>query len=307
MDDAVALLNQVSDAYSKLRSLAIEATVISESGDEDDNHRNEQRVRFLYASPDRVRYEPLGKRGVLRVCDGTQIHTLFRHSGPMGAPHYNRAPVNSQALPHSFRPGLPSGGNNDAFLFNRINEFVKDAEALPDENGYRVVSVTYEPGPISAISTSPVRFWIDPNSFLIMRTWAAMAHRPPTHDEMVWTMHTVVVRHIRVDEPVPDEAFTFTPSADAVEQPGGRGMIGGFGGGGFRRPAANGRREMERHSSNEWQGETLVETSRWRIGDATFTIERRMKFSEGNKSVEIVERATGAKGENEIRYGIELS
>jgi outer membrane lipoprotein-sorting protein len=224
--DAIALLNQVSDAYSRISTLSIEATVINESGDEDENQRSEHRVRFLYAAPDRVPYEPLGSRGVLTVCDGTQIHTLFRHRGPMKGPHYSGVPASSRPLPHSFRPDLPSGGNNDAFLFTRVNEQVKEAEMLPDEDGHRVVSVTYEPGPISMISTSPIRFWIDPDSFRIMRTEVTIGHRLPAQDEIDWTRHTVVVRQVRVDEPIPDKAFNFTVPAGAVEMPRGRGNDG---------------------------------------------------------------------------------
>jgi outer membrane lipoprotein-sorting protein len=304
--DAIALLNQVSDAYSRISTLSIEATVINESGDEDENQRSEHRIRFLYAAPDRVRYEPLGSRGILTVCDGKQIHTLFRHRGPMRGPHYSGVPASSQPLPHSFRPDLPSGGNNEAFLFTCVNEQVKEAEMLPDEDGYRVVSVTYEPGRIFRISTSPIRFWIDPESFRIMRTQVAIGHRLPAHDEIDWTRHTVVVRQFRADGPIPDDAFDFTVPADAVEMPRGRGMMGGGGGGGFSRPAANGQRGIEHHKSHEWQGETLVEHSKWRIGDTTLTLERRMTFSEGDRRVEIVERTTGPKGSAETRCALDL-
>jgi len=304
--DVIALLNQVSDAYSKVRTLTIAAIVVSESGDEDDNQRNEHRVRFLYAAPDRVRYEPQGSRGVLTVCDGKQIHTLFRHKGPMMAAHYSSVPASSQPLPHSFRPELPAGGNNEAFLFTRVNERVQEAEMLPDEDGCHVVSVTYEPGPIARFSTSPVRFWIDPDSFRIMRTQVAIGHRLPAHDEIDWTRYTVVVRQLRVDEPIPGDAFDFTIPVDAIEMRGGRGIGFGGGGGGFSQRAINGRRGMEHHSSHEWQGETLVEHSKWRIGETTLTLERRMTFSEGDRRVEIVERTGGPKGSAETRCALDL-
>lgn len=302
--DALSLLNHVSDAYRKLRSLSIEATVTRESGDENDNQRSEQRARFLYAAPDRIRYEPLGNPGLLTVCDGTQVHTLFRHRGPRG-PHYSSARANAQALPHSLRPDVPAGGN-EPFLFNRINDLVKEAETLPDENGYRVLSVTYKARPNPIISTSPVRFWVDPESYRIMRMQVAVGHRLPGHDEIEWARHTVLVRQIRVDEPIADATFEFTPPSDALEQRGGQGMIGGFGGG-FSSRSVRGQRGMESHSSHEWPGETFVEHSRWRIRDATFTLERRITLSDADRSVEIVERATGPKGETKTRCALDLA
>jgi hypothetical protein len=85
--DALALLRDVSDSYRALTTLAVEAAVVTESGDENSNSRNEQRVRFLYAAPNRVRYEPLGGQGVAQVVDGEFQHTVFggpRFSGARG-------------------------------------------------------------------------------------------------------------------------------------------------------------------------------------------------------------------------------
>ena len=59
--DPLTLLRDVSDAYRSLKSLAVEAAILTESGDETSNQRSEQRVRFFYSAPDRIRYEPCGK------------------------------------------------------------------------------------------------------------------------------------------------------------------------------------------------------------------------------------------------------
>ena len=68
--DGLELLREVSDAHRKLKSLAIEAALISESGDENSNQRGEHRVRFFYAAPDRVRFESCGKKWYGPVADG---------------------------------------------------------------------------------------------------------------------------------------------------------------------------------------------------------------------------------------------
>jgi outer membrane lipoprotein-sorting protein len=303
--DASVLLNRVSETYRNLRSLTAEATIIGESGDEYSSQRNERRIRFSYAAPDRFRFEPLGDSGVLRVCDGIQIHQLFRRE-PMPGPRYNSVPAHQGQLPHDFRPGLPFGGGNEPFLFAHINAAVKEAETLPDQDGLRVVSVSYEPGLHPAITTSPVRFWIDPGSFCLMRLQTNTGHRFPTRDEITWTRHTLIMRELRIDVPIPDSTFDFTPPPDAVTLPNGRGIMGGGGGGGFIRGASSGHGGVEHHGSHEWEGETLVERSRWKVRGVMLTFERRMAFAEGNSSVEIVERATGPKGRTETRSSLEL-
>ena len=304
--DARTLLNQVSDAYRKLRSLTADATLVRESGDDDSNQRSQQRVRFFYSAPDRVRFESLGDRGVVQVCDGTHTDTVFPRMGPGQRSRYSRMPANRQRLPHDFQPQLPFGGGNEPFLFAHINERVTEAELLPDENGHRVISVTYEPGPHAGFSTKPLRFRVDPASFCIMRVAADLGHRFPTHDEITWTRNTLNIRHLHIDEPIPDSTFAFTPPADAAELPQGHGVRGSFGGGGgFIRGSATGLDRFEHQGSHEWQGETLIEHSRWNLRGVLLKFERRMTFSEGNKHVDIVEHATGPQGNAEATYALD--
>ncbi len=309
--DASALLSQVSETYRNLRSLTAEATIIRESGDEYSSQRNERRVRFAYAAPDRRRFESLGDGGVIQVCDGAQIHSLFRHAGPLQRPRYSTAPAHNDRPPHDFRPDLPFGGGNEPFLFSHINAGVKEAETLPDQDGHWVVWVSYEPGLHPAITTSPVRFRIDPGRFCVMRLQTDTGHRFHTRDEINWTRHTLIIRELRIDEPIPDSTFDFTPPPDAVTLPHGRGILGGGGGAGFIDRASSGQAwsgqgAFEHHGSHDWEGETLVEHSRWKMRGAMLTFERRMTFSDGNGSVEIVERATGPKGRTETRSSLEL-
>ncbi len=302
--DALVLLSRVSEAYRKLRSLEAEATIIHESGDEYASQRNERRVRFFYSAPDRMRLESPGDRCRVQVCSGMKAHTVF--GGPMGRQRYTRMPVNPSRLPHSFRSDIPLGGGNEPFLFTHISEQVSEAEMLPDEDGRLAVSVTYGPGPHAAIATSPFRFRIDPGSFRVMGVRADIGHRFPGQDEIRWTRSTLTIRELRADEPIPDSTFDFTPPADAVEMPGGPGFGGGGGGGGFVSGAANGLNRIEHQGSHEWQGETLVEHSRWRVRSVLLTFEGRMTFSPENKGVEIVERATGPKGQTETTGTLDL-
>jgi hypothetical protein len=68
--DALTLLREVSDAYRSLRSLSVEASILTKSGDENFSQHSEQRVHFLYAAPDRIRYERFGKNDLSRSPTG---------------------------------------------------------------------------------------------------------------------------------------------------------------------------------------------------------------------------------------------
>src|SRR5215472_9064474 len=68
--DALTLLREVSDAYRSLRSLSVEASILTESGDENFSQHSEQRVHFLYAAPDRIRYEGLARTDLSRSPTG---------------------------------------------------------------------------------------------------------------------------------------------------------------------------------------------------------------------------------------------
>jgi len=104
--DAILLLGEVSPAYRGLKSLAVEAVVVTESGDEDLRRREEQRVRFFYKAPDRIRYEPCGKKGTVEVNDGEHPHACFLLPG--GGARYHKTPAaEMRRLPHRFRPEFP--------------------------------------------------------------------------------------------------------------------------------------------------------------------------------------------------------
>src|SRR5690242_19325754 len=152
--DALALLRDVSDSYRALTTIAVEASLIAESGDENSNSRNEQRVRFLYAAPNRVRYEPLGGQGVAHVVDGEFQHTVFGGPRFPGGVRYTKTPAaQMHRLPHLFRPDFPFAGGDEPYLFIGIDQRVTAAEHWRDEDGCHVVAVSYEPPPFRGLVT----------------------------------------------------------------------------------------------------------------------------------------------------------
>jgi hypothetical protein len=303
--DALTLLGHVSDAYRSLKTLAIEATIITESGDENSSQRSEQRLRFFYAAPDRIRYERGGKHGTVQVADGKQLHTSFgvprRSLG--GGPRYSSVPLSQMPrLPHLFRPQFPLGGGDEAFLFQGIDEHVVAAQILREDEDCHVLSVTYEPPPHASliVSGSVVLFWVNVENYMVMRLEGEVGHRIQTEDEVSWSRHIVTIRRISVNEQLPEDTFQFTSPADATLEAGGRcGISMGGGGGGFVQHSSDGQRRLEHHGSHQWDGDTLVEHSKWKIRGMSLIFERRLTFSVDEKELHVAERITGPKGEVE--------
>jgi hypothetical protein len=200
-------------------------------------------------------------------------------------------------VPHSFQPDFPLS-NDATFLFQRIEERVAGARVLREEDGCYVVAVTYEPSPYRAIVIrGDILFWVDTKTFLVMKQQGELGHRFPTDDEVRWNRLTTFVRTIRVNENPPEDTFRFTPPADAAQvSPGGCGMSGG---GGFMQHGPDERRRLEFSGSHEWQGDTLVEHSKWKIRGMTLVFERRLTFSVDETELHITERIKGPQGDTE--------
>jgi hypothetical protein len=307
--DALTLLRDVSDAYRSLKTLAVEAAILTESGDENSSQRSERRVRFFYAGQDRMRCEPCGKDGIVQVADGKQLHTSFGGQPFRRGPRYSSIPAaEMHGLPHLFRPDFPFAGGDEAFLYQRIEERAAAAQILRDEDGCHVISVTYEPSPHAGLVVSgpAVLFWVNAGNRMVMRQEGEVGHRFPTEDEVTWSRHTVAVLKMRVNEPLPEETFHFTPPPDASLQTGRRCGVSVSGGGGFVEHGSDDPLRLEHWGSHEWEGDTLVEHSKWKIRGMTLSFERRLKFSADDKELHVAERITGPKGEVESSCSLPL-
>ncbi|HUB83964.1 MAG TPA: hypothetical protein VMB03_34450 [Bryobacteraceae bacterium] len=266
-------------------------------------------MRFFYAAPDRIRYEPPGAYGTVQVSDGTQSHTLFGHRGFSGGRRYRSGPAaKRQDLPHLFRPDFPLAGGNEPLLFEGIDQRVTSAEILRDEDACNVVAVTYEPPPYAGfmLTRGPILFWINSENRMVMRQQGEIGHRMPTEDEVHWTRHTISVTNLHLNQPLPDDVFQFIPPADAILEPAEDGRISGGGGGGFSRRYPDSRGSVEHFGHHEWQGETLVEHSKWKLRGLNVTFERRLTFSNGENELRIEEHATGPGGESGASYNLPL-
>jgi hypothetical protein len=95
---------------------------------------------------------------------------------------------------------------------------------------------------------------------MVMRQQGDLGHRFPTEDEVRWTRYTISVRNMQVDQPLPDDAFHFTPPPGATAETGGPCRVSFGGGSGFAEQRPDGRR-VEHRGSHTWE-ETLSSSTR---------------------------------------------
>jgi hypothetical protein len=308
--DALALLGAVSQAYRNLHSFEAEALAIDESFNDGCRNLGEQRVRFSYTAPNLVRVEHTMRTGGMSVSDGRDLHHFFGHLGG----RYSKIPApERERLPGIFPPEHAAlGGGQGCFLFDRINEYVSSAETLPAETleiaGQTVdcerVSVTYQSPPPAGflVAASPITFWVGTQTHLIFRKEHEVTMKTPDGD-LRTSKHTFVLTHFAVDQPIAPETFTFVPPRDALDisprLATGRQacIVGGGSGGGFS--GGEGTRQITHQGSHHWDGDTLVEQSKWTFRGHEITFQRRFTLVENEKRVLIEERIIGPKEETE--------
>jgi hypothetical protein len=237
---------------------------------------------------------------MVQVADGTHLHTLFRQArGFEGGARVSSIQMpEMHFLPHVFRPDFPLT-NDGTFLFQGIEECAADAGILREEDGCYVIAVTYnQPSPHPGVVTrGDILFWVNTATLMVVKQQGDLGHRFPVDDEVRWTRLTMSVRNMRLNEPLPEDTFQFTPPADANIAAAGRCGISMGGGGGFIQDGPNGRGRIEHRGSHEWQGDTLVEHSKWKIRGFVLSFERRLTFSDDETELSIAERIIGPQGE----------
>ena len=189
--------------------------------------------------------------------------------------------------------------NDEFFLYDRIAEHVEAAEVLDDSPGtdvgtpLHVVSVKYAPPPHPDVgySASPVCFWIDPRSRMVMRQTGEFtsAFRP---GHLVDKCRVALsFSGIEINQPVPESMFEFVPPGgfESVSLPRGRRLhIGG--GSSFRDP-----RGVECRRSHEWDGGIFVDREDWVFKGHAVEIEKKRELAEDGTQLSITERIKGPK------------
>jgi outer membrane lipoprotein-sorting protein len=293
--DAMRILAEVSDAYRRLRTLSVTATHLIECGDDNSGTSSHTRMRFLYAAPDRIRFEQLGRSGLLQVADGQNVHTVFPRLPLDREPGYSSMPASRMPfIPHSFHSEFPLSGDA-VFLFAGIEEKVESTEVVRQEQGCFVVSVRYVPLKHDSfiVREGPVFYWIRTDNRMVMRQQGRIGHRPPAGEDVYWSSHTISVDSLTINGDLPHDAFSFTPPPDATSVGGGASSGGGSG---FIENNADDAKRIEHRESHSWDGDTLVQQSRWKMRGLLLQFERRLSFSADGMELRVGERISGPKG-----------
>lgn len=242
--DAPALPAEVARAYEDLASLSVDVICVIESGDQDNFNRSQQKSKAYYVKPDKIRLEQRGGRGSVFVSDGALVHNYFAY-----AKRYSKSPFSRRdRLSGWFQSDHPLVGSNPEFLFHEINQRVASAEILPElRSGVYEVSVAYEPiaAPMLA-SASPVKYWIDSRTHLVLRAEAEVAHRIPASDETNAHKKTVSFTRVDANAAIAPELFEYSPppSAEDASLPPGQGGRISFRGGGGGAVASSGQKRV---------------------------------------------------------------
>jgi hypothetical protein len=286
------ILESVAAAYGALRTLSLEIVTVTESGDESNSGRSEQRTKAWFEAPHKVRMEQGGRRGMVLVTDGVDSHILFAAAG--FPKYYSRHAARSiEHVPGVFRSEFGAvGGHPPPFLFFRIAEKVISVEVTAEEPDSFLIAAIYDepPNPMRRLS-SPVQFSVDSRTRLIKRVEAEVTMRTPAYDGVRISKHAVSFENAIIDEPIPPDVFTFVPPADAVLHTGPGGFAFGRGSG----AGGGGRIATSRHRSQD--GETMIDTYKLKAHGLDLTFERRLTFSQDGRELTISERIIGPRGE----------
>jgi len=291
--DARTLLAAVAETYAKLDSFEVEIVSTAESGDEDNFNRNTRRTRAMFAAPNKIRMEQSGRRGILMVSDGVDIHHF--HRGPK---HYFAGSVQpGQPLPGSFSPQQPSA-NGMTFLFSRIAENVAAAEMLDDGSEAQVVSVTYEPAlrPSFIVSASPVTFRIDKRTKLVSRMEGEVIHSMPPDGDRLASRNTSEFAHAFVNETIPPQTFEYAPPVGVIDHANQRP------GGGSSYNGPDEKKRFETWHYSNWEDDAFVDQFELKIRGLEINFERRVTFVDQNVNVE--EKIVGPLGPTERELSI---
>jgi outer membrane lipoprotein-sorting protein len=307
--NAQELLEMVARRYAELKSLAVEIVFVSEEGDEDSFGRAQTRTRAWFVAPGKVRVERGGRRREVTVTDGNTV----QHFSAMANFHTKNPARGAELLPGLFRSEFLHVGEN-TFLFGRMAEHVRSAEILREEaireDGGEprctVVAVTYEgnPGMARMNSSSPITFWVDGRTSLVRKVSGEFTMRVPASDETHTKRYSVTFERITVDGALAGEVFEFTPPPEALDNKGRRGYLGsrmGHAQAGFGTSKKN---WVESSSSGGWEDDAYVENLTLRIWEMELKFERRLRLLKEEKKIEVVERVSGPKGEEEMKLEI---
>ncbi len=233
-NDAIRLLNKVRETYSSLKSFQLEGTSVAESQGSGMHGSMDFPFKADFVAPSKFRIETKNPvMAVLIVSDG-QTTWLYVPSTKA----YSKIDLEEARKSLSQNQGgegrekfmaasAAAGVGIDMFEVG-IADRVRQAEILREEGvelegkdvECYVVRVEYEQSKDETDALPEIKtYWIDKNRFIVLReNWEY--HAEVKSDIVGGSMnikHSANLTKVRLNEPVADELFVFTPPAGAKE------------------------------------------------------------------------------------------
>jgi|HubBroStandDraft_4_1064222.scaffolds.fasta_scaffold03281_2 thiol-disulfide isomerase/thioredoxin len=235
--DALKLLDEVAKHYADANSYHIESIRESRISSELHSSWQKEMLRAEQAPGNRYRFEGRSASGSgIVLSDGITEWNLHRSYD-----QYTKRPPGNYGHPFPKRPTAQDEEPEQEAFFLQTNlatagDFAKSAHFLPEETisveDHRVacVVVTFGPEdlrqPFPSASTSQT-FWIDKVHRIIVKSLRVSdgnrlfdPARPPVHPISVHSEELTVYPVVKLNEPIPDIDFAFTPpeNASVVEE-----------------------------------------------------------------------------------------
>ncbi len=220
LPDGKALLQESGDALHSARSYVLEQAVVVEiSGGL--RSRLEMPVKLAASNPDKLRIESNGPVGnTLIVSDG---ENTWMYLGPLKQYTRTAAASSPDALMKSINPGisemLAQNKSKDPYLSVKVT----GEEALEMDGRHYdcfVVEATLDridmPGEMS-LTDGVMKMWIEKKTKLTLRQTASATMQGGALRAPAVMNQTVNMLSMKLNEPVPDSMFQFTPPQGARE------------------------------------------------------------------------------------------
>jgi thiol-disulfide isomerase/thioredoxin len=218
--DAMETLRRTASNYREAKSIWLEGAIEAEFQGPSGEQSTEATFRLAMAEGGKLRDELMHPQaGSTRVSDGTQAWLYL-------------PPLNQyMRLPESARANQLGGGMAAALLpaLQSLDQGVDNVrmvseESLPFGTGSRscvVLEVVHDPGATGLAQPKvPRQFWIDRESFVVLKQVTTIRPTAPTGRSAVEQRETLTYSRVTLGESLPESLFAFRPpkGAQKVDQ-----------------------------------------------------------------------------------------
>lgn len=216
--DAAALLKQVSQTYSSLRSYHFEGVTVLRT--QSDSARSEQEVPFVFAEvrPSKIRFETKSSlTATLFVSDGD---TTWTYMPRLHEYTHKRSSTGDGAA----QQPAPFRNQNPVAEYERLADYAPVARVIRQEGAMIsgreipcwVVELPGAPETANGVQNFPRLLWIEKERSLVLRdVLSSRVRRPYTPPSE--QIRTCTFTLAKINEPLPDPLFQFVPPDGARE------------------------------------------------------------------------------------------